>query len=441
MPSVEQRPLRIAVIGAGPAGLGALLALSKIEGVDVQVYEQARELREVGAGISLHWNTWTLLDLLGAPLIPPESFHRNTEHFRNQHWNGRTKEVLKVNYDSEDIPEYKRHVRTPRSRLQQALLKAAPSERIHLKKRLTSIETITQTNEVRLLFEDGFETVVDLLVGGDGIRSVVRGHAYPSHTISYAGKIGYRTIFPISHLEHIPDLPLKTLFWHGPETSLFTTPIGDGLFEVSGRGPEPRELGEAVSWGQPAKKEAMKKHFTEYHETARAIIDAIPEERLNQYAFFGGPQLKTVIHGGNIALLGDASHPLSGAYGSGAAFALEDAWTLAQSISYALSQSLPLSEALRLFDETRSPYYEQLYEELGRIGAAAKRGAHLDWDERVKDRIDERWGDLDWIYQYDVVGAWQATVEREKAGATALTKAKPGAVPASPALVAPVAAA
>lgn len=50
MPSVEQNPkLRIAVVGAGPAGLGALIALSKIEGVDVQAYEAARELREVGA--------------------------------------------------------------------------------------------------------------------------------------------------------------------------------------------------------------------------------------------------------------------------------------------------------------------------------------------------------------------------------------------------------
>ena len=48
MSSVKTQ-LRVAIIGAGPAGLGALLALEKIEGVDVQVYEQARELREVGA--------------------------------------------------------------------------------------------------------------------------------------------------------------------------------------------------------------------------------------------------------------------------------------------------------------------------------------------------------------------------------------------------------
>ena len=93
---------------------------------------------------------------------------------------------------------------------------------------------------------------------------------------------------------------------------------------------------------------------------------------------------------------------LSGAFGSGAAFALEDAWTLGQAISHALSHDLPLAEALRLFDETRSPYYSKLFAELWRMGAAAEKGKHLPWDEQVADRIDERWGSHDWIYLHDV---------------------------------------
>ncbi|RDX44098.1 salicylate hydroxylase [Lentinus brumalis] len=393
MPSVQQR-LRIAVIGAGPAGLGALLALEKVEGVDVQVYEQARELREVGAGISLHYNTWTVLEKLGVPYIPSESFFRNSDLLRNGLWNGRTGAVLKTSYDSPSIPEHKRH------------------ERLHLQKRLAQIDFLP-SGEVRLEFEDGYSTFVDLVVGADGIRSVVRRAAFPSHTIAYSGRVGYRSIFPISLVESIPDIPLKTLFWLGPDTSLYTTPIGDGLFEVSGRGPEPKEVGEAVSWGQPADKETMKRHFTEYHPVARAIVDAIPPETIKQFAFFGGPQLETVIKHGSVALLGDASHPLSGAFGSGAAFALEDAWTLGQAISHALSHKLPLSEALRLFDETRSPYYSKLYTELRRMGAAAEKGKNLPWDERVADRIDERWGSHDWIYLHDVDGAWKATLQKE----------------------------
>lgn len=65
-------PLRIAIIGGGPAGLGAAIALSSLSfasqtvKVDVTLYEQTRELREVGAGINIGFNCWRVLELLGA---------------------------------------------------------------------------------------------------------------------------------------------------------------------------------------------------------------------------------------------------------------------------------------------------------------------------------------------------------------------------------------
>jgi salicylate hydroxylase len=57
--------LRVAIIGAGPAGLGAAIEFHKLPFVDFRIYEQARELREVGAGISIQRNTWRMLDALG----------------------------------------------------------------------------------------------------------------------------------------------------------------------------------------------------------------------------------------------------------------------------------------------------------------------------------------------------------------------------------------
>lgn len=47
----------------------------------------------------------------------------------------------------------------------------------------------------------------------------------------------------------------------------------------------------------------------------------------------------------------------TGAFGSGAAFALEDGWILARAIEYAQAHERPLHEALEIFDEIRSPYY------------------------------------------------------------------------------------
>ncbi len=62
-------------------------------------------------------------------------------------------------------------MRTQRARLQQALLNVAPKERLHLQKRLAQIDFLP-SGEVRLEFEDGYSTFVDLVVGADGIRSV-----------------------------------------------------------------------------------------------------------------------------------------------------------------------------------------------------------------------------------------------------------------------------
>lgn len=66
MSSQEPYPrIRVAIVGAGPGGLATAIALSKIENVDVTIYEKSKPLREVGAGISIGQNTWNVLSLLG----------------------------------------------------------------------------------------------------------------------------------------------------------------------------------------------------------------------------------------------------------------------------------------------------------------------------------------------------------------------------------------
>lgn len=64
--NIKPKPLKVAIIGGGPGGLGTAIALSKIPNVEVVLYEQANVLREVGAGISIGPNSWKVLDLLGA---------------------------------------------------------------------------------------------------------------------------------------------------------------------------------------------------------------------------------------------------------------------------------------------------------------------------------------------------------------------------------------
>lgn len=66
MPSALPPPLRVTIIGGGPGGLGTAIALSSLPNVTVTLFEQARELREIGAGIRIGYNCWKVLELLGA---------------------------------------------------------------------------------------------------------------------------------------------------------------------------------------------------------------------------------------------------------------------------------------------------------------------------------------------------------------------------------------
>ena len=66
MPGTIFPTLRVAIVGGGPGGLSAAIALSKLPNIEVTIYEQARELREIGAGIQIGYNSWKVLELLDA---------------------------------------------------------------------------------------------------------------------------------------------------------------------------------------------------------------------------------------------------------------------------------------------------------------------------------------------------------------------------------------
>jgi salicylate hydroxylase len=82
----EQKKLRVAIIGAGPAGLGAAIEFGKLPFVDFRIYDQATVLREVGTGISIQPNTWRMLDVMDASRnISPDEIFRPADQQSVQH--------------------------------------------------------------------------------------------------------------------------------------------------------------------------------------------------------------------------------------------------------------------------------------------------------------------------------------------------------------------
>ncbi|KZT51350.1 FAD/NAD(P)-binding domain-containing protein [Calocera cornea HHB12733] len=400
------RPLRIAIVGAGPGGLAAAIALGRLPNVDLHVFDQARVLREIGAGIGINENTWRLLKWYGADKNLDAYYKKRDESVIDiQMRDGLTGELLGQRWQKDSSPVGPPYARVERYKLQNALKKEVPEGLIQLSKRLVEIEE--KDTGLTLKFEDGtsFEDA-DLVVGADGIRSVVRKFAFPDHKLSFSGKVAYRVLIPQEDVAHIPDIPPSACFWHTPTTHVYTNPLDEGKFEIATRALETDENAGKVSWGQEATPEQVVHHYKDYHPTIRAIVEA-PKSWLS-FALFGGPRLETVTAKGRVVLIGDAAHPLSGAFGAGAAFALEDAYTLMATLGYARTHSKPQSWALEQFDEIRSPHYEKLYHILNTYEQVNKEvfaiEPPLDPSELVKLRLQKNAAGAStaWIYKYDV---------------------------------------
>ena len=140
----------------------------------------------------------------------------------------------------------------------------------------------------------------------------------------------------------------------------------------------------------------------------------VPQDGWLEFAAFAGPELADLTSWDNkVVLVGDASHALSGAFGSGAGFAMEDGWILAQALALFNND---LSRALPLFNEIRLPYYSRMYAHLRRQAALrAQKLAAVEepsFDDRVRSKIITDGGeDMSWIYKNNIGEVWRQKLE------------------------------
>ncbi|KAF7554124.1 hypothetical protein G7Z17_g3139 [Cylindrodendrum hubeiense] len=373
-------PLKVAIIGGGPGGLGAAIAFAKLPFVDWTLYEKKSEISETGGGISLQQHTWRLLEWNGAAKnIKPEDFFRSPEGLGGQQ---------------------------RRALLQAALLKEVDQSRVQVSKKLVQVEKLP-SGKVEIKFEDGHTDQVDLLVGADGIRSFVRSFTFPEHKIKYNGQSAYRTIIHRPTAEAIEGIPQASTFWQNlGGLYVFTSPLGGDDFEVTARISRPSEGQDHVSWGRSFDFSTLAPEYDGFVEPVRKVVAlAAAQGGTEEFALFSGPRLESVIALDSVALIGDASHPLSGAFGAGAGFALEDVYALVKTIEWAWKGGRGLPAALKLYDRIRSPHYKDLYGVLDWYAGIGKELAAegLPVDEEIAQRVKRTTGkNGSWMYHYNV---------------------------------------
>jgi 2-polyprenyl-6-methoxyphenol hydroxylase-like FAD-dependent oxidoreductase len=322
---------KIVIIGAGIAGLTAAIAMAR-KGLDAEVYEQAPELKEVGAGVGLWGNAFRALRaigladevvrLAGGPAGSGVKRPDGTWLLYQPH------EVVQKRWGAGFASVH-------RAELHRLLADQVDPSAIHLDARCTGISDAG--DGVRARFADGREVEADVLVGADGAHSVVRTALLGPSPIRYRG---YTTAGALTPAGSVP-VPRD-----GSET--WGRGIRFGVAPTSGE----RVVWYAV-WKAPAGEagvstEHLLRLFGRWHEPVRAVIEATPPDtmvRKDVYDRLPGRRWTR----GRVALIGDAIHLMTPDLGQGACQAMVDAVTLAD----CLAQGGSLDAALVSYQRQR----------------------------------------------------------------------------------------
>jgi salicylate hydroxylase len=341
---MKRQELSIAIIGGGIGGLAAALSLLRA-GANVHVYERARTLSEVGAGIQVSPNASRILHRLGLANslaqmgVKPLAWHQ-------RRWDdGRTLlrtplgEAVETAFG---FPHYQMH----RADVLATLVRALPPERLHIGHRFTAL--VDHGDHVEVDFENGTHVRADALVGADGIHSKVRQVLFGPEKPHFTGCVAYRGLVPADRLAHL-DLEVTAQVWMGPGKH-FVHYYVQNRRSVNFVAIIDRDTWTRESWTDRGEVADALAAYEGWHPQVRGILGAVDETFI--WALF---DRKPMAHWsvGRVTLLGDACHAMLPFMAQGAAQAIEDGATLATCLSQIDARDVP--EALRRYEALRLP--------------------------------------------------------------------------------------
>jgi salicylate hydroxylase len=389
---MSDRESTAVVIGGGIGGLAAAAFLHRA-GLSVTVYEQASELKEVGAGLVVAPNAARLLrelDVMDGFLEQAVKLEVGWEFRRWDDGEVLSAENLRDACETRyGEATYTAH----RADLLEALRSAVPSGSVRLSTRCTDV--IINEDESLVRFADGTSTTADLVVGADGVHSVVRGSVTVPSEPTYSGACAFRALVPADLAPPFARRPAQTL-WIGPDHHLVHYPISRGeLVNLVAFAPAGEFTVE--SWSSMASRAEL---LAEFEGWDQRLVDLISVAGTpGRWALLDRRPLSRWSYR-NVTLLGDAAHPMFPFYAQGAAQSIEDAAVLARCVD---STSHDIPAALELYERLRIPRTTRLQE----ISHARALINHLPDGARQRSR-DAQLRAADplvtngWIYEYDV---------------------------------------
>lgn len=330
---------KVIIVGGGIGGLATAIAFHR-RGWDVEVLERAAAITEVGAGLSMWPNALRALDALGVgDQVRARAIEEGSAGIRDNRgkWLSHTDvAAIRTRYGSP--------IMMHRADLLDILRGAVPE---------SALRTGISVSEVRAdgtVVHSAGESTGDLVVGADGIRSVVRRAILGDIQPHYSGYTAWRVV--ITPTEPFGDMGET---WGRGERFGYGA-LADGrvyCFATANKPAGSKTDGLAE----------LRRRFGSWHDPIPGLLAAATESAVLHNDIYELPALKTYV-GERIALIGDAAHAMTPNLGQGACQALEDAVVLARIAA--------TSGDLTAYDRERRPRTQMIAARSGRIGVVAQ---------------------------------------------------------------------
>ena len=300
-------------------------------GVSVTVLEQAAQLREIGAGLQVSPNGLAVLRALG---LEPELRQRGALQAQAVSLRDYQRRGEVARLDLKRLAVNQTYYFIHRADLLDTLIGAAKRASADIRLGQTVTE-VCHGDMPEVHLAGGAKLRAELVIGADGVHSITRSLLNPNSASFFTKQVAWRAVVP-----NVTGQPAEARIYMGPGKHIVAYPLRGGEW-VNLVAVEERDTWQDEGWQHKGDPQDLRDTFSDFGAEPKTLLEHV--KAANVWGLFRHP-IANQWFDKNIAMVGDAAHPMLPFLAQGANMALEDAWVLGH---LAQSDRLPSFQSIR----------------------------------------------------------------------------------------------